>query len=551
MRIDESLYAAFQEEMAALDRFRMTCALIHPSAGLEPDDPDVKRLMEAMAFFGARSRLSAERHVLSMRQRLFRQFFSYLLSPLPVMGLLQARPTGQLADALTLPRGSQFLIQTGKGRDGYVCLLHDLRILPLSIIECATLYRPDRGFRLLLRLKAPYARSDDIGLLRIHISHLNDFKSSLSVLHALEKHLVRAAVVYDAEVNETTQGLSCPVSFGLPDVSSDDADREALAHPVERERLRIHFPRQELFLNVAMAPSPTGWTLATLCLDLDADWPRELILNRDIFQLFVVPVVNLKQEFGAPITCNGSRERHAIFHPQPERGYALHSVLGVYELQDQGMVPLMPGIFFGGNGSYEVDYAGQGSQETPFLSLTFPDAFERSRRIVVDGLWHQPWLDEALHRRGRVLPFSRQTTGVDWDLAGPTAAHQANPFLGHYDGFVQLLTLMNKMTFDLADIKALLGAAGMAQAAYGEAMDQLSDVRCEVAPVRTGQGGTQVRQIYRFVFRDPGQMRWPLIASFSRHAERILNAWVADRMVTVEVEGLAPASGQQHVQGQP
>lgn len=545
MRIDEQMHTAFQEEMGALEHFRLAYSLAHPSVGLERDDPDVKRLMEAMAFFGARSRLAAERHMLALRQRLFRQFFTYLLSPLPTMGLIQARPTGQCADALTLPCGSQFAVRLGDGRQAMARLLTDLRILPLTLISCTTLLRPDRGFRLLLRLRAPYARNDDVGLLRLHISHLHDFKDSLGILHALEQHLLRASVTYDGEVSETTTGLPCRVTFGLPDLPLTEGHDNEGGHPIERQRLSIHFPQRELFVNLELAPCPNSWTTATLCLDLDEQWPRELILNRDLFQLFVAPVANLKSDFAQPLTCPGTRERHALVHPQPEQGYVLHSIRGVYELQKQGMRPLRPGIFAGGNGTYEIDHSTVSGREPPWLVLNFPEAFEHPRRIAVEALWHQPWLDAAMHRGGRILPFSRQTIGVDWQWAGSLVPHRDNPFLTRYDGFIQLLTLMNKTTLNLEDVKVLLDAVGMGEGScYGEALRLLVEVDCQQAPRRTSHGGMMVKQVYRFVFREQGQGLQPLLASFTRHAERILDAWVADRVVEVEMGTTAVADPQ-------
>ena len=53
MEMDEKLYRAFLEQMYELETFRMEYASRHPSAPLDRDDPDVKRLVEALAFFSA------------------------------------------------------------------------------------------------------------------------------------------------------------------------------------------------------------------------------------------------------------------------------------------------------------------------------------------------------------------------------------------------------------------------------------------------------------------------------------------------------------------
>ena len=47
------------------------------------EDPDVRRLIESMAFFTARTRLSSIRNIQNTRRRLFEQYFSFLLHPVP------------------------------------------------------------------------------------------------------------------------------------------------------------------------------------------------------------------------------------------------------------------------------------------------------------------------------------------------------------------------------------------------------------------------------------------------------------------------------------
>ena len=51
MRYRDSLYEAFLEEMHELEDFRISHATEHPGVPLDRDDPDVRRLVEALAFF--------------------------------------------------------------------------------------------------------------------------------------------------------------------------------------------------------------------------------------------------------------------------------------------------------------------------------------------------------------------------------------------------------------------------------------------------------------------------------------------------------------------
>src|SRR5947208_15366545 len=114
--------------MHALENFRVTYTGVHEGVPLEREDPEVRRLIEAMAFFTARTRASSLRNLLATRRRLFQQFFSFLLSPLPAMGFLQAQISGRFAEPATLPKGSQVVISGEEGPGGVFRTLHDLRI---------------------------------------------------------------------------------------------------------------------------------------------------------------------------------------------------------------------------------------------------------------------------------------------------------------------------------------------------------------------------------------------------------------------------------------
>ena len=47
MDTDDPMYRAFLDELDALEKFRMTYAAIRPQAGLQGEDPDVRRMIES------------------------------------------------------------------------------------------------------------------------------------------------------------------------------------------------------------------------------------------------------------------------------------------------------------------------------------------------------------------------------------------------------------------------------------------------------------------------------------------------------------------------
>ena len=271
MKINENLYKIFLEEMNALENFRLTYAALRPGVPLDREDPDVKRLIEAMAFFSARTRIAGTRNITSTRLRLFQQFFPHLLTPMPSMAVLQALPTGQIAEPIFFPKGSEITVSPESGGVALFRTLHDLTIMPVSLSDFSILLMPGKGYRLALRLRASFARSEDIGRITFFVNHLNNYESSQLVLHNLKHHIKRASVLLDEKISETTIGEPCHVSYGM---APDDDD---FTHPFQKERLFFHFPWQELFLNVDVPRPSRNWTDFTICLDLDAGWPRNMV----------------------------------------------------------------------------------------------------------------------------------------------------------------------------------------------------------------------------------------------------------------------------------
>ncbi len=534
MKSDDNLYKVFLEHMHELENFRMSYAAMHPAIPLEREDPDVRRLTEAMAYFAARTHLAGIRNIIEFRRRIFQQFFSYLLTPLPAMGMMRAKLTGQFSEPVSLPKGSEIAVSSETKGTAIYRTLHDMRILPLSLTEMKMLLLPNKGYRVVLVLNAPYARNDDIGILRFHINHLDDFQASLRVLHNLKKHLRRASVVFDENVTEETRGAQCEVSFGPPE---DDEDEE-WPHPLQKERWFFHFPHRELFLSVNVSSQPRNWNQFTLCFDLDAHWPRSLVLNEDVFQLFAVPIVNLNSGMAQPIICDGTRERYPIRHPEPEYNFGLHSVVGVYQIEKGSMVPMRAGILSGGSGSYEFEETTDSDGvKRHWLAPHFPETFEEPRTISIDARWLQPWFSEALRERLMAATYNRNIVGLEWQLVGDVVPQAENTFQAEMEGFLHLLTLKNKSAFNVDDLLGMMQTLGSVhQGQFKRAYDLLTDVKVEEAPLNKGGMGGLLKVVYYLHFKDFDQSLLPLVETFVTHVNNILTSWVSEAIVEVRME---------------
>jgi len=533
MDLDEKLYKAFLEEQHELENFRLAYAASHPTAALERDDPDVKRLLEALAYFAARTRIAGLSNIVATRRRLFAQFFPYLLSPLPAMGLAQAVPTGQFVEPLDLPVGSDLRVSAESGEQALFRTLDPLRVLPLTLGRVDTLTLGGGQTRLLLPFSTPYPRNEPIGRLSLHLNHFNDFNASLKVRHALQDHLRATTVIYNERANEDSFGPACEVDFGRPG-GGKDSD---LPHPLQQERLYFHYPQAELFMNVELPAPPRNWRSFTLCLDLDAGWPSNLRLNTGVFQLFVVPIANLQRTLAQPLVYDGTKERVAIRHPKVHEKYSLHSVAGVYQIEDGVTTPPTAGTLAGGNGSYELEEStNQQGRRTACLAPHLPAAFEQPRTLSIDAIWIQPWFSELTNQRLELAPYRRHLVGLEWGLVGDIMPHREHGFADATDEFLHLFVLQNKKLFNREDLITLLKTMGSPWSGYFMPVkDLLTDLRVEEVPDQ--QGGGTPKLVYHLSLQehDPGQR--PLLQSFTAHLERILDSWISGARVEVRLEG--------------
>lgn len=531
---DDILYQAFLEELRDLAEFRMDYTMDQPDAALEWEDPDARRLLEALAFFGARTQLASQRNIEATRRRLLQQFFPYLLSPLPSMVMVQAKPTGQLTETLSFPQATELVLQPERSTPAVFQTLRPLRVLPLQLLTVKQDPLPNVGTRLLLSFQAAYALNEQPGTLSLFVNYLNDFLLSLKLFHYLQTSL-RSVRVQFGVYDEEQVGEDCPFSLGSPPAGvSDDEWR----HPLEDERDYFHFPQQALYLDIELPEAPRHWVGFTLMLDCASSWPRAFRLNREIFQLFTTPLLNGQRAFASPLICDGLQERYAIRHPQPDFGYALRHVLGVYEVTEQGMIPFRPGILAGGNGSYEIEQgpALDGGGHLYWLLPHFPDAFERRRVLSVEAMWLQPRYDRHVQSNQTVRAFRRQTPGVKWELLDSPIPHDSNRQLERTAGYLHLLTLMHKSCLSGQDIRDVLNALGsVASGRFERALRDLTDVRIEEEPsIETG--GRLSKHIYFLCFKTQTDDSQALLEAFAVHVGRVLDLWIADAQVEARID---------------
>lgn len=508
-------YEHFLGELKALDDFLLRRA---GAGAAQAHDPDVRRLMEAVAFFSARTRALTLDSFQGTVHRLAQGHLDMMLAPQPARALIQAHPSERLTAPVTLPRGSEVRLEAPGGGVGLFTTTRRVTLLPLSIDRAELRLRRGGGFRLALRLRSRIWLESLPEPLRIFLDYLGDYERSAALQYLLREHLEATSVFFEQEPDPVAPGEACEVRMGaLPE------DEEAQS-PLDRIRAFFHAPRAELFVNVSLPAAPRPWRQAWLCFDLDERWPGDLALNQDAFRLFVVPVENLRRAFAEPLLCDGTQDGYPIRAAEPGAGAVLHSVLGVYQETEAGMEPILPVQMASGRTSYQLERAGDAANPQHRLLLTMPEAFLAPRPIAVEALWYQPWFDAQAIGRVQVALQTRHVEGVRWELAGRIVPHRISPLAQNPLALLHVLALRSQPVLGRGEILRLMEILGADQDSHHAGLgERIAALHVHEAPTESSGGG--LKYVYQAVLRDvPGEER-PRLFDFITRLWMLLDAW--------------------------
>ncbi len=527
---------AFLTELEALEKFRISYTAQFPAVPLSHDDPDVRRLIEAMAYFTARTRTAALRGLDDSVQRIFRQHFPSLLGPSPALAMLRATPSANFVEPAYLPKGTEVLL-TSPASDEEAAqtyrfkTLAELCVLPLEVRSAEIVTLRGRGYRLLIRLMASHPTNAEVKSLRLHVNHLDDLRSSVTVLQALKEHVQGCSVLFDPKAPEDAAGKPCSLSFGLPE--EDDSVPEPFEHPLQKARLRLRFPRQELFLTFQGLPPMRNWQHITLALDLGTNWPRKLRLTSDDFELHTVPMLNLQRELANPIRCDGTKDRYPILHPDAAGKFVPTWVIAAQRPTKQGFVPLEPAVLGAARDSYEVVTQGSGEDRRAWLILNLSHAFESPQIISADVFWHQPALRTVDPSMLDVGLHSQFIDGLEWSLSGGIVPDADCEIDDDRDAQLELVSLKTLRFLGHADLLSLLRALGVfAQQLFAPLARALADVRVSNKPM--GQRSHGLKYRYELTFDALELSDVPRLSLFCMWLLEVLVSWSAEEVIEIE-----------------
>jgi type VI secretion system protein ImpG len=524
--VTASFYDDFLAELKAVDDF--LAYRTGDASSVAREDPDVRRLMESIAFFSARTRQAASDQLRSSVMSLVRGHLDDFLSPQPTRGLVQATPFGLVTDTAHLPAGTMLRVTTAEGDLGLFSTMTDMTLRPLQIDLAELGLRPGGGFRIAIRIRARREVVDVPEPLAIHLSYLNDYHASLRFKYRLRRHLLAGgvSVFYDAAPDPARCGAPCDVRFGsAPPARAASGS----GSPIEALRRFLHFPAKELAMGVSLPRPTVPWRQAWLCFDLDDGWPSELVVNRDVFRLFVLPIENLVRDAALPIKCDGTRTRFPIAPARTDAQLALHSVTGVFQELPSGPEPILPVQLASGDTSYDLEYVAEGAGGLePRLVLRLPDALGSPRVISVEACWHQPELDRVAVGKLDVRLQTRHLQGVELRMLGTLTPHRESALWRDPAAMMQVLSRRVSRVLGRRDLISLMTQLGADADSYHAGVDaDVLYIEAREEPADLGRGGG-IRHVYQITIDNVDDDRLGLIADYLRCVETLLDAWSAN-----------------------
>ena len=310
----------FQQELELLQELASEFACANPALaplldGSNRSDPDVERLLEAMAYQNGmlRHKLSSDFPLLV--SKLVQLILPHYLRPIPsttIMGFTAPPRGGQ---TLTIPAGTQFLSSPVDGTACRFSTSMDLEIQPLEITDAAFVRHSGRSGEIRLSFKLIDLALCDWQPESVRLFLAGDHAAASELYLLLSRHVTRMVLSSGDGGEHSVIPTSClrPVGF--------EEDEVLLPYPQHvfsgYRLLQEYFSTPEKFLFIDLE----GWerwqqrgtgTHLTVSFELDRLPSGPLRITRDSFALHAVPAVNLFAHDADPISVDHRADRYLV-----------------------------------------------------------------------------------------------------------------------------------------------------------------------------------------------------------------------------------------------
>jgi type VI secretion system protein ImpG len=304
------------------------------------DDPHVERMIEAVALLNARIRLKLEDEFPEIVESLLHALYPHFLAPTPSMGVVQLRPSPDLAEPWVVPRGAMIETEPVGGEPCRYRTGAEVRVWPIEVAQATLSGRPFRApapppgaqgavavLHVRLRATAPGLSFAELQPDNLRLFLPGPTNRSLPLHGLLTSRLLGLAVA---------TGLDDPDCVHLPPAAVQPAgfaEHEALLPWPSRSLpayrwLTEYFAFTDRFLFVdvsgltARAVRGAGSELDLYFYLAETDRDLERAVDAAGFALGAVPVVNLFPQAADPFRLSGAQLDYRIV-PDSRRPEAL------------------------------------------------------------------------------------------------------------------------------------------------------------------------------------------------------------------------------------
>jgi type VI secretion system protein ImpG len=507
-------------------------------------DPEVRRLLEAVAYLSAQTREATYRATFDALTSLVAQRLDFAVRPLPARGLVAAAHQGKRS-SLSMPQGTPLLLQLRDGRAVRVSLEVSAIVAPMAVREART-EETEAGPMLLLRVElGPSLR--ELGWICLQVDVLGDFVRSLGLLRALREGCRGAKLFLEpgaaGESVARRRSVALEVSFGSRaaceadlDPTAFDVDRQL--PPLEEVRAHFQFPERDLFVNLrvpanepceqAQEAGASHW-LGILLAPNASPGP----VSAACFRPNILPVHNLVRAPAEPIIDAGLKSRYAVLPPPEIAGlspdgfghpFQLQSVTRVVAAAKSQETTLLPTLLGDPEQSYRLLRDPRGGTEPQLLELGMPGTLTEPRLVRVEACWSQPGLDLAALGKVSVRPWRLAAEGITWRLLSTSAPFVSSPVDGSAEQLVELLAFSNRQQLDAQETMSVLRLLCRGSAyPWAQLLAAFGAMRSESVLSKDGHS-TLVRQV-SFELKPIAEELRPLLEDLLERLASVLSAW--------------------------
>ena len=546
---EHGLFERFMSELSALDDFRREYAERYEFQGLGRDDQDVQRLVEAMAFYRARTRLKLEHGLLEYKLHTLEQLFPYLLSPMPAMALLYPVLASNMTDSRVLPEHAEVtVVSAAPEASARARAFRTLRATPVYPLHVVT---GSVRLQRTTRERSPWTLAFDVAPspsgspskrffedpslslreLCLYVNPAGDVLSALRLYDALREAGQRVTARFFADGSERYQTSSARPRFGPPAAAGSSHE-----NPIEAARRAIHCPLAQLCVRLPLSGAPSEWTRLSIEIELDERWPSSLSVAEQSFLLNAVPVENLLRRSAEPIKTEGTALHSPVQAPENTQHLRPREVFGVYASDPNalaGRQPLFPRSLL--DEGYAVTARGTGAAREVWIETDgVLGAIGTPGTLYVDAEWYDPDPRLPLPREAVVRAEAHDLGTLTWRLADPLARPSDSPIMGDAALLDRLLDLQGRAPRSARDVKLLLDVLGTEQSdVFGRISRHIESLAVGLVP--EAQSPTGSLRNYDVVISKLPRVLLPAARLLFSLLPQVLATWCGDPAVRISL----------------